>query len=435
MTEYKQLICGFGCQGSQLFHLGSWEPFHLEAADICRHASDNGADQLFILDRCETEDQHQQMIGTLKEIASKVDIPIITGGWIKRFEDIKKYLYAGASAVFLDVSIDEHVDLIKEASSRFGSEAIYAYLPDAGYCKRVKEYEQLGASKIMVKDLCDKEDFSAFPDSLPVLAFSRVDSGGQEGIKKAADNLSGLYRIPAIQGAILYALPCEAYMDMKQALKETGLLVDTFESSIGWEAFKTNGNGLIPVIVQDYKTDQVLMMAYMNQEAFQKTLETGKMTYYSRSRKTLWLKGETSGHFQYVKSLSLDCDNDTILAKVHQIGAACHTGNRSCFFKTLAAKAYKETNPLKVFEEEYAIIQDRKEHPKEGSYTNYLFDKGIDKILKKCGEEATEIIIAAKNPDPEEIKYEIADFLYHMMVLMVEKGVTWEEITKEVANR
>ena len=177
------------------------------------------------------------------------------------------------------------------------------------------------------------------------------------------------------------------------------------------------------------------MMAYMNEEAFEKTLATGTMTYYSRSRQKLWLKGETSGHFQYVRSLSIDCDNDTILAKVHQIGAACHTGNRSCFFTSLAAKAYKEKDPLKVFEEEYAVIKDRKEHPKEGSYTNYLFDKGIDKILKKCGEEATEIIIAAKNPDPEEIKYEIADFLYHMMVLMVEKGITWEEITNEVADR
>ena len=177
------------------------------------------------------------------------------------------------------------------------------------------------------------------------------------------------------------------------------------------------------------------MMAYMNEEAFEATLASGRMTYYSRSRQKLWLKGETSGHFQYVKSLKIDCDNDTILATVKQIGAACHTGNRSCFFTTLAEKDYKETNPLKVFEDEYQIIVDRKAHPKEGSYTNYLFDKGIDKILKKLGEEATEIIIAAKNPDPEEIKYEISDFLYHMMVLMVEKGVTWEEITEEVANR
>lgn len=325
--------------------------------------------------------------------------------------------------------------MIKEASSRFGSEKIYAYLPNADYLDRVKEYAQLGASKIIGKELWNTDHYRFWPDSLPLLIFSDTDISGQEGIKKAADQLAGRYRIPAVQGIILTAIPCERYMDMKQALKTKGISVDTFESSIGWEDFKRNSDGLIPVVVQDYKTDEVLMMAYMNQEAFLKTLETGKMTYYSRSRKMLWLKGETSGHFQYVKSLSLDCDHDTILAKVRQIGAACHTGNRSCFFKTLAAKEYKETNPLKVFEEEYAIIRDRKEHPKEGSYTNYLFDKGIDKILKKCGEEATEIIIAAKNPDPEEIKYEIADFLYHVMVLMVEKGITWEEITKEVANR
>ena len=177
------------------------------------------------------------------------------------------------------------------------------------------------------------------------------------------------------------------------------------------------------------------MLAYMNQEAFDQTIALGKMTYYSRSRKQLWVKGETSGHYQYVKSLHLDCDNDTILAKISQVGYACHTGAPSCFFQELVKKDYIVKNPLKVFESVYGVIADRKEHPKEGSYTNYLFDKGMDKILKKVGEEATEIIIAAKNPDPEEIKYEISDFLYHVMVLMVEKGVTWEDISRELAQR
>ena len=120
---------------------------------------------------------------------------------------------------------------------------------------------------------------------------------------------------------------------------------------------------------------------------------------------------------------------------MRQIGAACHTGNRSCFFKELAKKEYIQTNPLTVLMEDYNVIMERKNHPKEGSYTNYLFDKGIDKILKKIGEEATEVVIAAKNPNPEEVKYEIADFLYHAMVLMVEKGLTWEDIVKELADR
>ncbi len=159
------------------------------------------------------------------------------------------------------------------------------------------------------------------------------------------------------------------------------------------------------------------------------------MTYYSRSRNELWTKGLTSGHVQYVKSLTADCDFDTILAKVSQVGSACHTGNRSCFFNQIVQKEYIEKNPLKVLESVYEDIKERKEHPKDGSYTNYLFQKGQDKILKKIGQECTEIIIAAKNPDAEEIKYEISDFLYYTMLLMVEKGVTWTDISNELAQR
>ena len=159
------------------------------------------------------------------------------------------------------------------------------------------------------------------------------------------------------------------------------------------------------------------------------------MTYYSRSRNELWEKGDTSGHFQYVKSLTADCDLDTILAKVKQIGAACHTGSYSCFFNEIAKKDYTEKNPQKVLDSVYNVIADRKVNPREGSYTNYLFDKGLDKILKKCGEEATEITIAAKNANGNEIVYEMADYLYHMMVLMVEKGVSWEDVTDEFARR
>ena len=137
--------------------------------------------------------------------------------------------------------------------------------------------------------------------------------------------------------------------EFKQNCKEAGIPINTYESAISWSEFKLNGDGMVPVIVQDYKTDQVLMLAYMNEEAFNMTVRTGKMTYWSRSRQELWIKGLTSGHFQYVKSLHLDCDNDTILAKVDQIGAACHTGSRSCFFKELIKKEYDDTNPLRFF--------------------------------------------------------------------------------------
>ena len=198
---------------------------------------------------------------------------------------------------------------------------------------------------------------------------------------------------------------------------------------------KFDDRGLIPAVAQDATSGEILMLAYMNEESIKMTLESGHATYFSRSRQSQWIKGETSGHFQYVKSLAIDCDKDTLLAKVEQIGAACHTGNRSCFYTTIVGADYDAKNPLQIFESVYNTILDRKEHPKEGSYTKYLFDKGLDKILKKVGEEATEVVIAAKNPNPEEVKYELSDFLYHAMVLMAEKGITWDDITKELADR
>ena len=198
-------------------------------------------------------------------------------------------------------------------------------------------------------------------------------------------------------------------------------------------ALKFDEKGLIPVVVQDAKTNAVLMMAYMNKEAFEKTLETGYMTYYSRSRQQLWKKGETSGHVQKLISLSYDCDGDTLLARVEQTGVACHTGSYSCFFNDIKGESKNST--AGILDELYAVILDRKQNPKEGSYTNYLFDKGIDKILKKVGEESAEVIIASKNPDKGELRYEAADLLYHLLVLLAERDMVPEEIFEELASR
>ena len=224
-------------------------------------------------------------------------------------------------------------------------------------------------------------------------------------------------------------------MKFKSMLSLEGIKMDNFAPDLKWSDLKKNSDGMVPVIVQDYRTDEVLMLAYMNEEAFDTTIHIGKMTYYSRSRQELRTKGLTSGHIQYVKALTADCDYDTILAKVSQVGAACHTGNRSCFFNNIVKKEYVEKNPQKVLEEVYSIIKDRKENPKDGSYTNYIIDMGSDKILQKLGEECTEIIIAAKNPNADEIKYEISDFMYHLMILMIDKGITWEDIAGELAQR
>ena len=214
-----------------------------------------------------------------------------------------------------------------------------------------------------------------------------------------------------------------------------GLPVLDETASMSWPEFKPGPDGLMPCIVQEESSGDVLMLAYMNEEAYRLTLQTGRMTYWSRSRKEIWVKGLTSGHYQFVRSLDIDCDNDTLLAKVKQMGAACHTGNYSCFYRNIYRLGHPQADPQQVLQDVYAVIADRKAHPKEGSYTNYLFDQGIDKILKKVGEETAETIIAAKNPDSMESIYEIADLLYHMMVLMCEKGLTWQDIAEELANR
>ncbi len=190
---------------------------------------------------------------------------------------------------------------------------------------------------------------------------------------------------------------------------------------------------LIPAVVQDYKTKEVLMLAYMNEESLGKTLETGYTWFYSRSRGELWNKGATSGHTQRVIKIDYDCDEDTLLVLVEQNGAACHTGNRSCFFRTLQENGeVPEANPLVSLE---AVIADRKENPEEGSYTCYLFEKGLDKVLKKVGEECAETIIAAKNGDLTELNGEVNDLFYHVMVMMNICGLSLDEVQKEMEIR
>ena len=203
---------------------------------------------------------------------------------------------------------------------------------------------------------------------------------------------------------------------------------------------KFDTNGLVPVIAQDYHSKHIRMLAYMNKEALEKTLDTGNVYYYSRSRQKLWLKGEESGHFQYLKGMSVDCDGDTLLIQIEQVGnISCHTGNVSCFYrsveitesKNIIKEISKDSSFLSNLEK---VIKDRKQNPKEGSYTNYLFKEGIDKILKKVGEEAAETIIAAKNKK-EDVIYEVSDLMYHLTVLLAELDISWDEIKTELEQR
>lgn len=394
-----------------------------DAVELATFYNNRGADELLVFDLSSSDSEHDANIGTMIKIQDAVYIQMIVGGNVKRLEDVKKYIYTGAKKAILDMSKDTNVEIVKEASERFGSDKIAVMLNKDYDFSKIKQLKYDGVS-LIIADSCANECIGL---GIKVLAFNcnftfndMVEFGKQDKVYGISDNsFAGDFD----------------FLNFKAQLKEEGVNTIVFESAMSFDQFKKNSDGMIPVVVQDYKTDKVLMVAYMNEEAFNLTIKTGKMTYFSRSRNEIWVKGVTSGHFQYVKELSMDCDLDTMLAKVYQVGVPCHTGADTCFFNTLVKKEYDESNPMRVFEDVYNVILDRKKNPKEGSYTNYLFDKGIDKILKKVGEEATEIVIAAKNPDPQEVKYEISDFLYHVMVLMAEKGVSWKEITKELSRR
>ena len=195
---------------------------------------------------------------------------------------------------------------------------------------------------------------------------------------------------------------------------------------------KFDEKGLIPAIVVDARTKKVLTLAYMNEESLKISMEKGLTCFWSRSRNTLWLKGETSGNYQHIVSITADCDYDALTILVEKDGPACHTGSDSCFTNTLW-----ESENLHEFSLESLIelIKGRKTDKKEGSYTTYLFEKGLDKILKKVGEESTEVIVAAKNNDKKETVYEISDLTYHIMVLMIEMGISLDDIWAELASR
>ncbi|MBR2724207.1 MAG: bifunctional phosphoribosyl-AMP cyclohydrolase/phosphoribosyl-ATP diphosphatase HisIE [Ruminococcus sp.] len=195
---------------------------------------------------------------------------------------------------------------------------------------------------------------------------------------------------------------------------------------------KFDEKGLIPAIVVDADTEKVLTLAYMNRESLQISMEKGLTCFYSRSRQELWLKGETSGNYQHIVSITADCDNDALTVRVRKDGPACHTGTDSCFNNLIFEG--EEADGFKI-ESLYELLMGRKENLPEGSYTTYLFQKGLDKILKKVGEECTEVIIGACKEDRAETVYEIADLAYHVMVLMVEMGISVEDIRKELGSR
>ncbi len=365
-------------------------------------AQEAGAACLLVFDLSEGDASHEASILSLRAICEALEIPVVGAGNVRRMEDIKKILYAGCRMAALNYAKEGNRALTAEVSAKFGKDRIAACVTEQ-----------------------DAFSWDA-PEADGLSCVIALDSAAADRLEAGRPSRMTLIDLPA------------------------GHTRDAVQPAIAWEDLKKGPDGLVPAIVQEAGTGEVLMLAYMDQEAYERTCRTGVMTYYSRSRQSLWIKGETSGHYQYVHSLTADCDSDTLLAVVTQIGAACHTGSHSCFFREVAQMHPLQMRPaapvsaapsgeakgtLAVLEEDMETIRQRREHPIEGSYTNYLFDKGIDKMLKKLGEEGTEIVIAAKNPEKQELVYEIADYLYHLMVVMNEKGLDWPDIADELTRR
>ncbi len=392
-----------------------------DPVSFCVSMSVGGADAIILFDLSDGDDEHELSLLTIRKINEAIDTPVYGAGGVVRLEDVKKLLYAGCKKVALNMAKQSNIDLIEEAGKRFSKNRI---LVCADTLEQILDNQNVINKNTSGSILLDRLTFDKL-DETNVIAVINEDVEIKDVLQKKC--------VSAVSGEIVNR--CNDLFALKDELALKGLDMNIRSFGLSWDEMKCNTDGLVPVVCQDNATNEVLMVAYMNKEAFEKTVREGVMNYYSRSRKSLWKKGETSGHYQYVKSLYCDCDNDTLLAKVVQIGNACHTGSHSCFFKEIFDSNEKSSSPYAVLEDVMAVINDRKVNPKEGSYTNYLFDKGIDKILKKIGEEATETVIAAKNPENEESKYEIADLLYHLMVLMSLKGITWDDVMEELANR
>lgn len=428
MSVKRFIPCIYLSDSACVSSLSEAEVINDDPLNLALFYEESGADELLIFDLSRNEEDKKKHLSIIKEIAGRIQIPLIGAGNVSTLEDIKMLLYSGCRKASLNYARESNIALSASVSKKFGRDKIIASI---GNKDEITANEKILSDHISEIIIIDEHIIRAASEISKLPLILHIP-------KISLDKIIELLRVPVNVGITGNAINRNAnnLIKIKDLCRENKITLSEFAPALNFKDLKQNSDGLVPVIVQEYGSDEVLMLAYMNEEAFNSTMKSGRMTYFSRSRQEIWIKGESSGHYQYLRSLAADCDYDTILAKVTQVGAACHTGTHNCFFNPIIELRGEEIKiPGKILESLMSIINDRKKNPREGSYTNYLFDKGIDKILKKLGEEACEIIIAAKNPNNNEIKYEIADYLYHLMVLMAEKEVGWDDIMDELAKR
>ena len=438
---------------------------------LAKFYSDNSVDELVFYDITASNEERKTSLEFVERVARVINIPFSAGGGVSTIEDFKYILRKGADKVSVNSAAVKNPQLIREASMAFGSQCVVLSMD-------VKKNGQ-GSWSVYVKGGREKTELDAIEWAITAAELGAgeivVNSIDEDGMKNGYDlellsRITSVVNIPVIASggagkkehfldalqktgvdgvlaASVFHFGEIKVPELKQYLKENGAEIRMPEAAPQKKESPSAENanismisfgkdGLVPCICQDAKTGAVLMLAYMNEQSLRLTLEKKRAVYYSRSRSELWEKGATSGNTQKVRAIYYDCDADALLIKVEQTGNACHTGEYSCFFNAVFDDlGVSADSGSSVFGELYATVLGRKNDPSEGSYTNYLFDKGLDKILKKVGEEAAETIIAAKNQDRQELIGETGDLIYHLTVMLAEKGISMDEIEQELKSR
>ncbi|MBE5900697.1 MAG: phosphoribosyl-ATP diphosphatase [Lachnospiraceae bacterium] len=397
------------------------------AEELAKIYNDSGIDKILLWDLSETQEEHENTIKIIREINRVLEISSYAFGWTSSIRNIREYLFSGCRRVILSSSDPELPNILEECQKRFRSERMSLALDEVDVLfKKRAEIEELYHDIYVF----DPEIMESLVNMTDFPFYGVIDS-------MDLDDYAKVLRIPScmgVGGPLLNAKTTDI-MTLKHELFERGLLVMINEANMNWSQFNLNENGLISAIAQDYVSNEVLCLGKMNEEAFKLTLAKGKMHYYDPETGEVTMHGFPTEELQYIKSLSVDCKKKTLLARVSQLGNACSSGNHSCFYTEIFKKDYTEKNTVKLLESVYNVIINRKKNPREGSYTNFLLEKGLNEILRKIQSETMELTLSAKDGDTESMRGEVSDILYFLMVLMSKFEITWDDITNELAQR
>lgn len=459
-----------------------------DPVELAARYDQEGADELVFLDISASHEGRSTRLDWVRAVAERLTIPFTVGGGISSLDEIRELLLAGAEKVSLNTAAVQDPSFVRQAAERFGSQCIVVAIdarriPSEGAAggewprwevfthggrkpagwdaiEWARRVEALGAGEILLTSMdadgtqsgYDLELTRAVARSVRVPVIASGGAGNLEHLKHAL--VEG--EADAVLAASIFHDGRHTVAEAKAYLAAAGLPVRLPAAPVDWGRLRFGADGLLPAVVQSAGDDgSVLMLAYMNREALQRTLATGTTWFWSRSRQALWPKGATSGNRQRVREVVADCDGDALLIRVEQEGdGACHEGTWSCFHNPLTASPSaappepgSEEGPAApggdpaatpervTFSKLLELVYQRKAHPTPGSYTRYLFDQGLDKILKKVGEEATEVVVAAKNGESPALVGEIGDLLYHLAVLMAATGTDLAQVEEELTRR